>query len=128
MDARIDPLALLGFEFGDAHVLRNGGAVVTDDVVRSLVLSQRKLGTRSVAVIAHTDCGIEGLNATEFASELTWETGSRPEFPQYSFDDIDEHVRVQLDRLRACPWLLHVDDVRGYVFDTADGSVRAVDG
>jgi carbonic anhydrase len=126
MDCRIDPIALLGFEPGDAHVLRNAGAVVTDDVLRSLVLSQRAIGTRSVTVIAHTGCGIHDLDDGAFRRDLTAETGAEPPFEFGSFTDLDDHVRVQLERVRECPWLLHTEEVDGYVFDVVEGSLRPV--
>jgi carbonic anhydrase len=127
MDARIDPLAALGLELGDAHVLRNAGAFATDDMLRSLVVSQRLIGTRSVAVIGHTECGAFGLNEPEFVQSLTWETGSKLDLHFGSFDDLDAHVLAQMARVRACTWIPHTDDVRGFVYDVADGSVRPVD-
>ena len=126
MDARIDPQRALGFEFGDAHVLRNAGAVVTDDVLRSLVLSQRLLGTTAVAVMAHTECGLRDVHDDELARELTRETGQAPPFAFGAFFDLDAHVRAQVDAVKACVWLPHVNDVRGYVLDISDGSVRPV--
>ena len=126
MDARIDPQRALGLELGAAHVLRNAGAVATDDVLRSLVLSQRLLQTRSIAVMAHTECGLREVHDDEMARQLAWETGQAPPFAFGAFYDIDAHVVEQIERVRACPWLPHVDDVRGYVLDIADGSVRTV--
>ena len=126
MDARIDPQRSLGLELGDAHVLRNAGAVVSDDMLRSLVLSQRLLETRSVAVMAHTECGLRDVHDDELARQLERETGSAPPFAFGSFHDLDEHVRREVERVRACPWLAHVDDVRGYVLDVSDGKVRTV--
>jgi carbonic anhydrase len=126
MDARIDPQGALGLELGDAHVLRNAGAVVTDDVLRSLVLSQRLLQTRSVAVMAHTECGLRDVHDDDLARQLALETGSAPPFAFGAFYDVDEHVRQQVEHVRACPWLPHVTEVRGYVLDLSDGAVRAV--
>ncbi len=126
MDARIDPQRALGLELGDAHVLRNAGAIVSDDVLRSLVLSQRVLETRSVAVMAHTECGLRDLHDDELARQLTLETGKAPPFAFGAFHNLDEHVHREVERVRACPWLLHVNDVRGYVLDVSDGSVRTV--
>ena len=126
MDARIDPQRAMRLELGDAHVLRNAGAVVSDDMLRSLVLSQRLLGTRSVAIMAHTDCAMRKVHDDELAERLRAETGEAPPFAFGAFFDLDSHVREQVDRVRACPWLPHVDDVRGYVLDLADGSVRPI--
>ena len=126
MDARIDPQRALGFELGDAHVLRNAGAVATDDVLRSLVLSQRLLQTRAIAIMAHTECGLRDVHDNDLARQLTWETGQAPPFAFGAFHDLDAHVTQQIERVRACPWLPHIDDVHGYVLDIADGSVRTV--
>ncbi len=126
MDARIDPQHALGFELGDAHVLRNAGAVASDDKLRSLVLSQRLLETRSITILAHTDCGLRKVHDDVLARQLSEETGVAPPFAFGSFHDVDEHVREQVERVRKCPWLPHVSDVRGCVLDLADGTVRTV--
>lgn len=126
MDARIDPQHALGLELGDAHVLRNAGAEASDDTLRSLVLSQRLLETRSVTILAHTDCGLRAVHDDELAGELLSETGVAPPFAFGSFHDVDQHVREQVERVRSCPWLQHVDDVRGCVLDLGDGTVRTV--
>jgi carbonic anhydrase len=126
MDARIDPQRALGFELGDAHVLRNAGAVATDDVLRSLVLSQRLLQTRTIVVMAHTECGLRDVEDQELAQRLAWETGQAPPFAFGAFLDPEEHVREQMERVRGCPWLPHVDDVRGCVLDVSDGSTTPV--
>ncbi len=127
MDARIvDPQGVLGFELGDAHVLRNAGAMVSDDMLRSLVLSQRALGTTAVVVMAHTDCGLRKIHDDDLVRELTEETGEAPPFAFGAFFDEEEHVRAQVERVRACPWLPYRDDVRGCVFDVSTGEVRAV--
>lgn len=127
MDARIDPFRPLGFDLGDAHVLRNAGAVVGDDVLRSLVLSQRLFDTRTVILLAHTDCGLRKIHDDELAGQLAAETGAKPPFAFGAFHDLDEHVRISVRRIRECPWLPHRDDVRGGVLDLETGTVRAVD-
>lgn len=127
MDARIDPQRALGLELGAAHVLRNAGAVVSDDVLRSLVLSQRLLGTRSVALIAHTDCALRRVHDADLVRRLEAETGQAPPFAFGTFLDLEEHVRDQVKLVRNCRWLPHVDDVRGYILEVADGSIRPVD-
>jgi len=126
MDARVDPVAALGLAAGDAHVLRNAGAFVSEDVLRSLILSQRLLGTTSVVVMAHTECGLLGLDGAALSRSLAAETGAAPKFALGSFTDVHHHVRAQVAEVRACPWLLHTDDVRGHVFDVASGRVEAV--
>jgi carbonic anhydrase len=127
MDSRVEVLTGLGLEPGDAHVLRNAGAVATDDMLRSLVLSQRTMKTTAVAIVAHTDCGLRKVDDAELARELAQETGLLPPFAFGSFQDLDEHVRLQVEEVRKCPWLPFVDDVRGYIYDVSDGSVRPVE-
>jgi carbonic anhydrase len=126
MDCRVDPLAALGLAPGDAHVLRNAGGVVTDDVIRSLAISQRKLGTSSVRLMHHTDCGMLTLTDDSFRAELQRETGMSPPFAIESFADIDDDVRQSMLRVRSSPFLLHRDDVRGFVYDVQDGQLREV--
>jgi len=127
MDCRVDPLPVLGLQPGDAHVLRNAGGVVTDDVIRSLAISQRKLGTRAVRLIHHTDCGMLTLTDDSFRDELQRETGMAPPFAIESFADLQDDVRQSILRVRASPFLLHRDDVLGFVYDVEDGQLREVD-
>jgi carbonic anhydrase len=117
MDVRVDPLRLLGYEQPDAHVLRNAGALVTDDVLRSLVVSQRLLGTRRVDVLAHTDCGAGSPGARDLEARLGRDL--------CTFDDIDRRVRASLQRLREDPDLILLE-TRGFVFDVDTGAVREV--
>jgi carbonic anhydrase len=126
MDCRLDPLAALGLEPGDAHVLRNAGGVVTDDVIRSLAISQRKLGTRAVRLVHHTDCGMLTLTDDEFRAELQRETGIAPAFAIESFTDLEADVRQSLRRVQRSPFLLHRDDVRGFVYVVEGGELREV--
>ncbi|MEV6755640.1 carbonic anhydrase [Streptomyces sp. NPDC051214] len=126
MDARIDLHAALGLELGDCHTIRNAGGVVTDDVMRSLTISQRALGTRSVVLIHHTSCGLESLTE-EFRHELELEVGQRPAWAVESFRDVDQDVRQSMERVRTSPFLLHTDDVRGFVFDVTTGLLREID-
>ncbi|MGK5632595.1 beta-class carbonic anhydrase [Streptomyces sp. URMC 123] len=126
MDARLDLHAALGLQLGDCHTIRNAGGVVTDDVIRSLTISQRALGTRSVILIHHTGCGL--LTLTEdFRHELEMEVGQRPSWAVESFRDLDQDVRQSIQRVRTSPFLLHTDDVRGFVFDVTTGLLREVD-
>ncbi|MFE1885335.1 beta-class carbonic anhydrase [Streptomyces diastatochromogenes] len=126
MDARLDLHAALGLELGDCHTIRNAGGVVTDDVIRSLTISQRKLGTRSIVLIHHTGCGLEALTE-DFRTELEMEVGQRPAWAVESFRDVDQDVRQSMQRVRTSPFLLHTDDVRGFVFDVRTGLLREVD-
>ncbi|MEU5039677.1 beta-class carbonic anhydrase [Streptomyces griseorubiginosus] len=126
MDARLDLHAALGLELGDCHTIRNAGGVVTDDVIRSLTISQRKLGTRSIVLIHHTGCGLEAITE-DFRNELEMEVGQRPAWAVEAFRDVDQDVRQSMQRVRTSPFLLHSDDVRGFVFDVKTGLLREVD-
>jgi carbonic anhydrase len=126
MDARLDLHKALGLQLGDCHTIRNAGGVVTDDVIRSLTISQRKLGTRSIVLIHHTGCGLEALTE-DFRTELEMEVGQRPSWAVESFRDVDQDVRQSMQRVRTSPFLLHNDDVRGFVFDVRTGLLREVD-
>lgn len=126
MDCRIDPLAVLGLSPGDAHILRNAGGVVTDDVIRSLAISQRKLGTRTITLMHHTDCGMLTLTDDSFRAELQRDTGMAPSFAIESFADIEDDVRQSIRRVRASPFLPHRDDVRGFVYDVEEQELREV--
>jgi carbonic anhydrase len=126
MDARLDLHEALGLELGDCHTIRNAGGVVTDDIIRSLTISQRALGTRSVVLIHHSGCGL--LNLTEeFRHELELEVGQRPSWAVESFKDLDQDVRQSMERVRTSPFLPHRDDVRGFVFDVTTGLLREID-
>jgi carbonic anhydrase len=126
MDARIDPHRMLGLAEGDAHVIRNAGGVANDDAIRSLVVSQRKLGTREVIVILHTDCGMRTFAEDAFAEELEAETGVRPTWQTTSFNEIEADVRRAVSRVRATPYLPHRDAVRGFVYEVETGRLREV--
>ena len=126
MDARLDLYEALGLELGDCHVIRNAGGVVTDDIIRSLTISQRALGTRSVVLIHHSGCGMLGLTEN-FRHELELEVGQRPSWAVEAFTDLDQDVRQSKERVRTSPFLLHTDDVRGFVFDVKTGLLREID-
>lgn len=126
MDARLDLHDALGLELGDCHTIRNAGGVVTDDVIRSLTISQRALGTRSVVLIHHTGCGLESLTE-DFRHDLEMEVGQRPAWAVEAFRDVEQDVRQSMQRVRTSPFLLHRDDVRGFVFDVTTGLLREID-
>lgn len=126
MDARVDVFAALGLQGGEAHVLRNAGGVITDDVIRSLSVSQRKLGTREVMLIHHTNCGMQTLTDDGFRAELQAATGVAPAFAIESFVDIDADVRQSILRVRQSPFLLHRDQVRGFVYDVDTHLLREI--
>jgi carbonic anhydrase len=126
MDARLDPARVLGLEEGDAHVIRNAGGVVTDDVIRSLVISQRLLGTREVMLIHHTDCGMLTFKDDELKSQVERETGIRPPFAFEAFADLEEDVRQSIRRIKASPFIPYKDSVRGFIYDVKTGRLREV--
>jgi carbonic anhydrase len=126
MDARIDLFAALGLALGEVHVIRNAGGIATEDVLRSLVLSQRKLGTREVLLAHHTDCGLYGLDDDELLDEVEATSGSRPPFRFGGFTDLDASVRASVARVRSAPFVPYRDDVRGFVYDVATGRLREV--
>jgi carbonic anhydrase len=126
MDSRLDVFAALGLDDGEAHVLRNAGGIVTDDVIRSLALSQRKLGTREVMLIHHTDCGLEKVTEAGFRAELAEAAGVEPGFPIGAFVDTDEAVRESVRRVRTSPFIPHRDAVRGFVYDVDTHRLREV--
>jgi len=116
MDSRVDVFAALGLRDGEAHVLRNAGGVITDDVIRSLAVSQRRLGTSRVMLIHHTKCGMQSLTDDGFRAELQQATGVAPAFAIESFTDLEADVRQSILRVRRSPFLLQ-SDVRGFVYD-----------
>jgi carbonic anhydrase len=117
MDSRLDVFAALGLELGDVHVLRNAGGVITDDVIRSLAVSQRRLGTRAVMLIHHTDCGMMTITDDGFRAELLQDAGMAPAFAIESFTDVETDVRQSILRARHTPFLPYRDNVRGFVYD-----------
>jgi carbonic anhydrase len=127
MDARLNPYGLLGLAEGDAHVIRNAGGVVTDDVVRSLLISQRLLGTREVILIHHTDCGMLTFRDDEVKGQVEADTGVRPPFALEAFGDLEADLRQSVARLQASPFLPHLDRVRGFVYEVETGRLREVD-
>jgi carbonic anhydrase len=126
MDSRFDVFAALGLRQGEAHVLRNAGGVITDDMIRSLAISQRRLGTEEVMLIHHTDCGLESITDDGFRAELQEATGMAPSFAIESYTDVDDNVRQSIARVRTSPFLLHRDRVRGFVYDVDTGLLREV--
>lgn len=125
MDARMDLHKILGLSEGDAHVIRNAGGIVSEDAIRSLLVSQRILGTREVVVIHHTDCGMAGLREEEVTRDIEDETGLVPPFALGAFGDLEQHVRDSVMKIRDNP-LLPAGDVRGFVYDVGTGALREV--
>ncbi len=126
MDARIETGRLLGLKEGDAHVIRNAGGVVTDDVLRSLVISQRLLGTIEIVLIHHTECGMATFRDDEVKDRIEEETGLRPSFALEAFSDVEEDVRQSIRRIRNCPFIPVKDQIRGFVYDVKTGLLNEV--
>ena len=126
IDSRLAVFAALGLGDGEAHVLRNAGGIITDDVIRSLAISQRKLGTREVMLIHHTDCGMQTITDDGFRAELQEATGTAPAFAIESFKDVDSDVRQSILRVRRSEFLLHRDAVRGFVYDVDTHRLREI--
>jgi len=121
MDSRMDIFQMLGMAHGDAHIIRNAGGVVTDDVIRSLVLSQRFLGTREIILIHHTNCGLQSVDEDEFKAEIEAETGIKPWWALESFHDPYANVRQCIKRLQHSPFIVDKDHIRGFVYDVETG-------
>ena len=127
MDARIETGRLLGLEEGDAHVIRNAGGVVTDDVLRSLVISQRLLGTEEIVLIHHTDCGMVTFSDDAVKEQIEADTGIRPSFALEAFPDVEEDVRQSIRRIQANPFIPVKDKIRGFVYDVKTGQLNEVE-
>jgi carbonic anhydrase len=125
MDCRFNPYAVLGLHEGEAHVIRNAGAVITDDVLRSLIISQRLLGTREILVILHTDCGMLTFTEDEMRNQIEDELGIRPRFAFEAFRDLEAEVRQSLARIQASPFLPH-KNARGFLYEVEKGRLREV--
>jgi carbonic anhydrase len=126
MDSRLDVFGALGLEVGEAHVVRNAGGLATDDVLRSLALSQRLMGTEEIIVIHHLDCGVLRLNDDEFKRQLREEVGTEPSWSAHSTGDVEENVRRAIDRIATSPFIPRSGSVRGFVYDEATGRLREV--
>jgi len=126
MDARIAVEELFGLAIGDVAVVRNAGAVANDDAIRSLLVTRHVLGTSEVVVMGHTGCGLRGLDDEALRERLTSEFGQPSATRFGSFDDLDGHVRQQVERIRAHPWL-GAAPVRGLVYEVETGRARAVE-
>ena len=126
MDARLDPAQVLGFDEGDAHVIRNAGGAVTDDAIRSLAISQRLLGTDEIILIHHTDCGMLTFSDEELKTQIAEETGVRPHFAIETFSDLEADVHQSIARIKASPFVPKKDHIRGFVYEVETGKLREV--
>jgi carbonic anhydrase len=126
MDARLDVYRILGLKEGEAHVIRNAGGVVTDDVIRSLAISQRLLGTREIILIHHSDCGMLTFTDDEFKRAILEETGVKPPWAAEAFPDLAVDVRQSLRRIENSPFVTKQVSLRGFVFDVATGKLEEI--
>jgi carbonic anhydrase len=126
MDARLDVHRILGLQLGDAHVIRNAGGVVTDDVIRSLTISQRLLGTTEIVLIHHTDCGMLTFTDDSFRADVQSDTGIKPHWAPEAFSDLEADVRQSIARIKASPFVPNKGSVRGFVFDVGSGKLNEV--
>ena len=128
MDARLTLEPMLGFKTGDAHIIRNAGGIVTEDVIRSLIISQQLLGTQEVMIVNHTDCGMLTFTDDALRSKLTSSTGKLAVIPDrfYAFSNVEQNVREQVQKLRTHPWIPHQFTVRGFVYDVRNGRLKEI--
>jgi carbonic anhydrase len=126
MDARVDVHKVLGLEEGDAHIIRNAGGVATDDAIRSIVISQRLLGTEEVILIHHTDCGMLTFKDDDLKRSIETETGIRPSFSFEAFPTLEGDVKQSIARIRSSPFVQRKDKVRGFVYDVKTGRLHEV--
>ena len=126
MDARLDVYRILGLNEGESHVIRNAGGVVTDDVIRSLAISQRLLGTREIILIHHSDCGMLTFNDDDFKRAIQNEIGVKPPWATEAFPDVAEDVRQSLRRIDNSPFVNKHVSLRGFIFDVATGKLQEV--
>lgn len=127
MDSRMDIFEMLGLKHGDAHIIRNAGGVVTDDVVRSLVVSQRLLNTQEIVLIHHTNCGLQTVSEDEFKHEIEAECGIKPWWALETFGDPYVDVRQSMARLHHSPFVVYKDNIRGFVYDVETGALHEVE-
>ncbi len=126
MDSRMDTFEILGLQHGEAHIIRNAGGVITDDVIRSLCLSQRFLGTREIILLHHTDCGLMRVSEDKFKHELEAELGIKPWWALESFTDPHLDVAQSMRRLHATPFIQFKEHIRGFVYDVSTGLLDEV--
>jgi carbonic anhydrase len=126
MDSRLNPYAMFGLREGQVHMIRNAGGIVTEDVIRSLTLSQRFLQTREIIVIMHTNCGLEARTEEQFVDEITEAVGEKPHWHFGATDDLAATVRDSVQQLRDCRFLEHRDAIRGFVYDVETGALTEV--
>ncbi|WP_406446887.1 carbonic anhydrase [Streptomyces sp. NBC_01613] len=126
MDARLNIYGALGLKEGEASVIRNAGGVITEDVIRSLAVSQQLLGTREIMLVHHTDCRMLAFPGYTLKEPIRGERGLRPPWAEESFHDVAADVQRSISRIKASPYLPHRYSVRGFVLDVATGKLEEV--
>ena len=126
MDARLDIFKILGLEEGDAHIVRNAGGIVNDDVIRSLIISQHLLGTEEIVLVHHTDCGMLTFDEAELRRRVESHAGRAPPFLFGAFADLEKDVRLCKRRLRSSPFILKKERIRGFIYDVKSGGLEEV--
>lgn len=126
LDCRLHVPELLGLELGDAHILRNAGGVVTEDVLRSVIISYHIGGTRELMIINNTKCGMLTFEGEDLASRLRSDTGRAPIAPArfLTFTDLEKNVREQIRKVRSHPWIPQDLGIRGFIYDVDTGRLR----
>ena len=125
MDARLTVEDVLGLRSGEAHIIRNAGGLATDDAIRSLVISQRLLGTEEVIVIEHTGCGMLTFDDAAVRSSIAEATGTHVDLPLHAFPDLESNLSEQVAKIRAHPWIKDVP-VTGLIYEVETGRLRQV--
>jgi len=128
MDARLIVSQILGLKAGDAHIIRNAGGIVTEDALRSLIISHELLGTQEFIIINHTDCGMLTFKDEDLRSKLQKQTGTAAASPAafHAFSNLEENVRQQIQKVKSHPWVPKQISVRGFVYDVKTGKLKEV--
>ena len=128
MDARLTVEPALGLKTGDAHIIRNAGGIVTEDVIRSLLISHYLLGTEEWMIINHTDCGMLTFKDEELVAKLRaeWDTTAVTPAHFHAFSDLEENVRQQIQKVQSHPWVPNDIPVRGFIYDVRTGTLNEV--
>ena len=128
MDARLTVEQMLGLKTGDAHIVRNAGGIVTEDALRSLLISHYLLGTQEFLIINHSDCGMLTFKDEELRAKLQGQTGTAAVAPGqfHAFSDVEENVRQQIQKLKSHPWIPKQIAIRGFVYNEKTGRLKEV--
>jgi carbonic anhydrase len=128
MDARMTVEEILGLKTGEAHIIRNAGGIITDDALRSLIISHHLLGAQEFIIIQHTDCGMATFTDEALQTKLRQQTGTDAVAPSrfYTFTDLAENVRRQIEKVKSHPWIPAHVSVRGFIYDVKTGRLNEV--